>query len=208
MPDEPKWLAWAKELQSIAQIGLTYSKDPHDRMRFERIRELSVEIMEQHTGLDTGKLVDLFASETGYQTPKVDVRAAVFREGAILMVRERADGRWTLPGGWADVGYTVAQVAAKEAWEEAAVRIRPQRVIAILDRTTQNHPPSPYSTYKIFVEASLLAMEEFTSNMETSERAFFAPSKLPELSVERITAREMEVCFAAHQAERFECAFD
>jgi ADP-ribose pyrophosphatase YjhB (NUDIX family) len=208
MTDEPKWLTWARELQSIAQIGLNFSRDPYDRLRFERIRELSVEILEQYSGLPTEKLVKLFSSEVGYQTPKVDVRAAVFRDGDILMVRERADGMWSLPGGWADVGFSVAQAVTKEVLEEAAVRVQPRRVIAILDRATQNHPISPYSMYKIFMEAKLLAVEEFISNMETSERAFFAPSELPKLSTERITAREIEMCFAANRAEYFECVFD
>jgi ADP-ribose pyrophosphatase YjhB (NUDIX family) len=178
------------------------------RERYERIGALSVEILERYTGLPTEKLVELFGSEVGYPTVKIDVRAAVFRDGAILMVRERADGLWTLPGGWADVGYSVAQAVTKEVWEEASARVQPQRVIAILDRAKQNHPVSPYSTCKIFIEAALVAIEEFISNIETSERAFFGPFELPELSTERITAREIEMCFAAYGAEHFECVFD
>jgi hypothetical protein len=111
---EPKWLDWAKQLQSIAQAGLTYSKDVYDLERFELIRNISVEMLSQQTGMEMAVIKDLFASETGYATPKIDIRAVVFKDNKILMVRENTDGNWSLPGGWADIGLTPSEVAVKE----------------------------------------------------------------------------------------------
>src|SRR5699024_8117903 len=116
---EPKWLEWAKQLQSIAQAGLTYSKDKYDLERFEMIRNMSVEILLDHTDIDKGVIKELCANETGYATPKVDVRAVVFKDNKILMVQEETDGAWALPGGWGDIGLSPSEVAVKEVQEES-----------------------------------------------------------------------------------------
>lgn len=95
-----KWLEWATELQSIAQAGLTFGENRYDLDRYEQIRNLSIEIIHEYTDIDNNKIRDLFASETGYQTPKIDIRAAVFQDNKILLVNEKIDGKWALPGGW------------------------------------------------------------------------------------------------------------
>jgi 8-oxo-dGTP pyrophosphatase MutT (NUDIX family) len=115
---EPSWLAWAKQLQAIAQAGLTYSKDVYDIERFEAIRNLSIEILAKYTEMDSSIMKELFANETGYATPKVDIRAAVFKNNRILLVKEKSDGKWSLPGGWGDVGLSPSEVAVKEVKEE------------------------------------------------------------------------------------------
>ena len=129
-----KWLKWAMELQAIAQAGLEYSKDVFDLERFEMIRELSVEIMEEYTDVEPEKLRELFANETGYATPKVDVRGIVFSEGKILLEKEKADGKWALPGGWGDIGYSPSEVAVKEVWEESGYVVEAKRLIAVIDK--------------------------------------------------------------------------
>src|SRR5271157_4876065 len=150
--DEPDWLAWARELQAIAQTGLAFSRDPYDRERYEALRTLAAKMFAARTDAPVDRIAQLFAGETGYATPKIDVRAAVFdaRE-RLLLVRETSDGgRWTLPGGWADVNLTAAENAAKEAVEESGFRVEPRKLAAVWDRTRQGHPSSVFSSYKVF----------------------------------------------------------
>ncbi len=142
---EPQWLTWARELQAHAQNGLAYSRDPYDLERFRSIRRIAVEIMAAYSGADLTSLAGLFDGEAGYATPKVDVRAAVFQDDAILMVREKTDGAWSLPGGWADVGESPGEMAAREVFEESGYRVRPARLLAVYDRNRHAHPPIPYS---------------------------------------------------------------
>ncbi|MDP4172197.1 MAG: NUDIX hydrolase N-terminal domain-containing protein, partial [Bacillota bacterium] len=146
---EPKWLDWAKQLQSIAQAGLLYSKDIYDLERFELIRNISVDILAQHTEVKKTVIKDLFASETGYATPKVDIRAVVFKDDKILMVQEKTDGNWALPGGWADIGLTPSEVAVKEVKEESGFDVKAIKLLAITDKKCHPHPPSAYHIYKL-----------------------------------------------------------
>jgi ADP-ribose pyrophosphatase YjhB (NUDIX family) len=204
---ENKWLNWATRLQSIAQAGLTYGKDRYDLERYEQIRALAVEIMHEHTEIPIEKLRHLFASETGYQTPKVDVRSVVFRNDGILMVREKEDGSWSLPGGWADVNTSVGESAAKECFEEAGATVAPKRILAVQHANRHNHLVFPYTVYKIFVECELKSME-FTENIETNGADFFDLSSLPKLSESRNTLQQIQMCFDAVKKDSFEAIFD
>jgi ADP-ribose pyrophosphatase YjhB (NUDIX family) len=188
------WLDMAKRLQAIAQAGLEYSDNKYDIDRYQQVRRLSVEIMNDFTGLTMSRLVDVFAAEMGYQTPKVDVRGVVFRGNKILMVRETIDGNWSVPGGWADVGLTPFEVARKEVFEEAGLEVLPLRLLAVLDKNCHSHPPDLYHIYKIFV----LCEEQggvLQSGMETSETGFFALNELPPLSLPRITEDQIRLMF-------------
>src|SRR5580704_14953186 len=149
---DPDWLVWARELQAIAQIGLTFCRDPYDRERYEAIRKLAARMFAARTDAPVERIEALFAGEKGYPTPKVDVRVAVFdRDERILMVRETSDGgRWTLPGGWADVNRTAAENAAKEALEESGYVVRVEKLAAVWDRTRQGHAPRVFSCFKLF----------------------------------------------------------
>lgn len=191
---EPKWLDWAKQLQSIAQAGLTYSKDVYDLERFELIRNISVDILSHYTDMDKPVIKDLFASETGYATPKVDIRAVVFQDNKILMVRENTDGYWALPGGWADIGYTPSEVAVKEVKEESGFTVKPIRVIAVIDKKCHPHPPSAFHVYKLFIHCEIIG-GQIASGIETSEVKFFAENELPPLSTARNTQSQMELAF-------------
>jgi ADP-ribose pyrophosphatase YjhB (NUDIX family) len=204
---KPKWLEWAAELQSIAQAGLTFSKDRYDLDRYEQIRELSVEILQHYTEAGTEKIRTIFASETGYQTPKVDVRSAVFRDNKILLIKEKLDGRWALPGGWADVNTTPGESAVKECMEEAGARVVPGRIIAIHLANKRNDPLLPFTIYKIIIECKLEKIV-FTDNTETSEAEFFSIGELPELSTGRTTKEQIELCFKASREKYFEPIFD
>lgn len=203
----PKWLEWAAEIQSIAQAGLTFTENSYDRDRYEQLRSLVVEIMNSYTDIPQEKLKDLFAGETGYQTPKVDVRAAVFRNDEILMAREKIDGRWSLPGGWADVNTTVGESAIRECLEEAGAIVVPERIIAIHTADRQNEFVYPYTIYKIFVQCKLVEWS-FKENTETYGSAFFSLNNLPELSTERNTQKQIRMCFNAQKQKIFEALFD
>jgi ADP-ribose pyrophosphatase YjhB (NUDIX family) len=195
---EAHWLRWARELQALAQSGLTFTRDPYDRERYERLRELSAEVFHHQTGEPVERITTLFADQTGYATPKIDVRAAVFDEaGRILMVRETADrGRWTLPGGWADVNHTPAENAVKEVREESGYDVVVTKLAAVWDRTRQGHPVSVFSCIKMFFLCRPVGGAAATS-LETSEVAWFAEDQLPtDLSVGRVLTSQIECMFA------------
>jgi 8-oxo-dGTP pyrophosphatase MutT (NUDIX family) len=147
----PKWLDWAQRLQAIAQDGLHYAHGPFDVERYEAVREIAADMAANFSDADAGALRALFAGEVGHATPKVDVRAVAFRENAVLLVRERSEGRWTLPGGWADVGESPGEAVARETLEESGYRVRAVKVVAVYDRNKHSHPPFPFHTYKILV---------------------------------------------------------
>jgi len=202
-----KWLEWASRLQSIAQAGLTFGENQYDLDRYQQIRTLSVEILQEYTGVSQERIRDLFASGTGYETPKVDVRASVFKNNRILMVREKIDGAWSLPGGWADVNSSVSESAVRECLEEAGARVKPKRVIIIHQADKHYDFPYPYTIYKIFVECELIE-NSFSANTETLAADFFSFDSLPPLSNERNTREQIELCFKAKNYELFETVFD
>jgi len=202
-----KWLEWASKLQSIAQAGLTFSTDRYDLDRYEKIRNIVVEILHEYTDIDHKKIRELFASETGYQTPKIDIRASVFKNDKILMVKEKVDGNWSLPGGWADVNTSVSESVVRECLEEAGAVVKPKRIIAIHLGNKHNNPLFPFTIYKIFVECELV-QNSFKENTETLDAGFFEPDKLPELSFERNTPDQIKMCFEAKKCEVFETIFD
>jgi ADP-ribose pyrophosphatase YjhB (NUDIX family) len=204
---ETKWLSWAKRLQSIAQAGLTYSKDKYDIERFQQIRDISIEILNEYTEISNEKIKDLFCNETGYQTPKVDIRGAVFKDGKILLVKESIDGRWSLPGGWAEVNLSVKENVIKELREETGLNVVPKRLIAVLDRNKHNHPITPYGIYKIFVLCELIG-GVFKKNIETVESGFFSLEDLPPLSLGRVTKEQIAMCFEAKYNDNFTAIFD
>jgi ADP-ribose pyrophosphatase YjhB (NUDIX family) len=189
-----EWLVLAKRIQSIAQAGLAYNENKYDIERYQQIREISLEIMHHYTGFEMKKLSALFAAETGYQTPKTDVRGVVFRGDKILMVHETIDGNWSLPGGWADIGLSPAEVAVKEVFEESGLLVKPSRLMGVLDKNKHSHPPDPFHTYKIF----MLCEETggmLKGGMETSEAGFFGMHELPPLSAPRITKEQIDLLF-------------
>jgi ADP-ribose pyrophosphatase YjhB (NUDIX family) len=191
---EHKWLDWAKQLQSLAQAGLAYSKDIYDVERFELIRNISVEMLSQQTGMEMTVIKDLFASETGYATPKVDIRAVIFKDNKILMVKENSDGSWSLPGGWADIGLTPSEVAVKEVKEESGFDVKAVKLLAVTDMKCHPHPPSAFHIYKMFIQCEIIGGQPM-KGVETSAVEFFAENKLPPLSIARNTQTQIELMF-------------
>lgn len=194
---EPKWLTWAKQLQAIAQAGLEYSNDKYDIERFQEIRELSVDILDEYTDVGTEKISQLFCNESGYQTPKVDVRGVVFKDDKILLIRESDNGLWSLPGGWAEFNLSIKENVVKEVREESGLNVSPVHLIALLDKGKHVYKPSPYGIYKAFVLCQFID-GEFQSNIETLDSGFFPLDGLPELCTDRTTYSQIEMCFNAH----------
>lgn len=202
-----KWVEFAVEIQSLAQAGLTYGKDPYDRERYTRLREIAAEMIACKADIPVDTVRELFCGETGYQTPKVDTRAAVFQDSRILLVREN-DGRWSLPGGWCDVNRSIAENTVKETLEEAGLRVKVERLIAVQDRNRHNTPPYAYGIVKTFALCSILG-GAFAPNIETTESRFFAEDELPEnLAEEKTNAEQIHMCFSAEMAEHWETLFD
>jgi ADP-ribose pyrophosphatase YjhB (NUDIX family) len=191
------YLEIAKRIQAIAQSGLTFSEGKYDIERYNELREISVKMVSHLARSEPEIIREVFASETGYQTPKVDVRSVVFRNGKILLVRETIDNCWSLPGGWADIGYTPCEVAVKETYEESGFEVEPVRLLAVLDKGKHPHPSDIFHVYKIFILCKLIGGGEKTS-IETSEIGFFDRNHLPELSVPRNTESQIQLLFEFH----------
>ncbi len=191
---ETKWLEWAKRIQAVSQAGIAFSKDVYDIERFEELREISLEIMAEHTDVEMEKLTQLFTNETGYQTPKVDVRGVVFKDNRILMVRENYDQHWSLPGGFCDIGFSPSENIVKEIKEESGFDVVPTRIIALLDSNKHPHPPQPYHYYKIFILCELVGGAA-NIGIETNDIDFFQVDQLPALSANRNTESQIEMMF-------------
>jgi len=205
--NEPAWLTIGRELRAIAQIGLAFSRDPFDRQRFERIRELAASLVAHGSGLEKVAMLEAFARETGYATPKVDVRAAAFVDGRVLLVREISDGGWTLPGGWADVNETAAECVVREVAEESGYQARALKLAAVYDYRKRNRLHHLDSIYKMFFICELTGGSARAS-IETSGAAFFSRDALPPLSVGRTSAEQIERMFQHAQDPLLPTDFD
>jgi len=204
----PRWLDWMTRLQAIAQIGLTYAANDYDTERYNAIRQIAAEMLAAGSGAEVSAVRDLLSSDSGYATPKVDVRGVVFRDGKLLMVRERQEGRWSLPGGWADVGESPAESVVREICEESGFTTRVAKVLAVFDRAKHPHePPFPFHVYKLFFMCHILAGEATTS-AETDAVGFFGETEIPPLSVSRVTSSQIQRCFEHHRNPELPADFD
>jgi ADP-ribose pyrophosphatase YjhB (NUDIX family) len=203
----PQWLDWVKRLQAIAQTGLTYAADPYDIERYEQIRALAAEIAAGHSDGGFEHINGLFANQAGYATPKVDVRGAVFRDDMILLVKERSDGCWTLPGGWADVDDSPGDAVVREIVEESGYQTRAVKLLALYDRNKHGHPPYPFHAYKIFFLCELIGGRATTSS-ETEAVEFFREDALPELSLMRVMPAQIARLFAHYRHPEWPTDFD
>lgn len=201
-----KLVNWIAELQSIAQAGLTYGKDVYDRERYQRIREITAEMMAAKTGLSLEKVTDLFCGETGYQTPKVDTRAAIFKDNKILLVHE-SDGTWSLPGGWVEFNLSIKENTIKEIREETGLEATAEKIIAIHDRNKHNVPEYVYGVCKIFVLCRVHG-GEFVKNIETTGFEYFAENEIPNLALAKNNEEQVKMCFRAYNNPNWEVEFD
>ena len=206
MEQNEKWLQWAVELQSLAQAGIFYGKDEFDRERYERIREIAAEMISFKSAIPMDKVRNLFCSEIGYQTPKIDCRAAIFQDGKILLVQEK-NGSWSLPGGWVDVNVSVKENVIKEVKEEAGLDVTADMVIAVQDREKHNLPVYAYKVCKIFVLCTVIG-GGFKANIETVSSDYFERGRLPALATEKNNEEQIDMCFDACLSENWRTVFD
>jgi ADP-ribose pyrophosphatase YjhB (NUDIX family) len=206
--DEPQWLLWARELQAIAQTGLTFSTDNYDRDRYQRLRAIAVQMLAVGSNTPIERVQGLFNQDVGYPTPKVDVRGALFRDDRILLVREIGDGRWTLPGGWADVNQSAKECVEREVKEESGFDARALKLAGVYDYRRQGEVSShPYSIYKLFFICELTGGSARPS-LETSAVEFFPRDQLPQLSLGRVNPRQIERMYEHWQHPELMTEFD
>jgi ADP-ribose pyrophosphatase YjhB (NUDIX family) len=203
----PKWLEWVQKLQAIAQNGLTYTQNPFDIERYKWLREITAEIMADQSNADRDYILDLFAREVGYATPKVDVRGVVFQDNTLLLVKEREDGCWTLPGGWADVGESLGEAIVREIYEESGYHTRAVKLLAVYDRSKHGHPPLPHYVYKHFLQCELIGGSP-TASIETEGAAFFQEDAIPPLSLTRVTPTQIARFFEHYRHPDWPTDFD
>lgn len=192
----PRWLEWAREIQALAQTGQTYALNDWQRDRYRRLMEISAEIINEHTHLPFEPILEGFVNQPGYATPKVDVRGAVFRHGKILLVQEKIDGGWTMPGGWADVGDSPAQGAEREVWEESGFCVRARKVVGVYD-ANRAEPMELYHAIKLVFLCDIIGGEARTSD-ETTAVGFFGQDEIPQpFAGERTKIRHIDHAFTA-----------
>ena len=202
-----KWLKWAIEIQSLAQAGLTYTDNVYDIERYERLREIAAEIIEEKSNISLEKVKDLFCNENGYQTPKIDTRAAIFKDDKILLTHEN-NGTWAMPGGWCDVLESVKSNTIKEVKEETGLDVETIKIISIQDRNKHNKPIYAYGVCKIFVLCNIIG-GEFIENIETTEIKYFSLDEIPNnLAEEKTNKEQIEMCFKAYKDKKWQTQFD
>ena len=207
MEEVDQFTKWATNLQSIAQAVLHYGKNVFDRERYEQVRKIAGEMMQAKTGLSKEQIKTLFLGDEGYQTPKIETRAAIFKDAKILLVRERMAQEWSLPGGWNDYDQTTAQNCVKEAREESGRIVKPVKLIAVQDRNHHNKPILATNVTKIFYLCKEIS-REFVPNDETDACDYFALDNLPKLSLDRNTKEQIEMCFKASKDPNWQTLFE
>lgn len=202
-----RWLQWAQQLQAVAQTGETYANNDFDRQRYDLVRNIAAAMMAAGSAAEPGDLIERFARERGYATPRMDVRAAVFRDERILMVQERSDGLWTLPGGFADVGDSPSIAVEREVLEESGFTAKATKLVALFDRNRHPHPPFGYHLWKAFFLCELQGGVARPS-IETSAVDFFAADRLPPLSQGRISIGQLQLMFEHQRNPQLPASFD
>jgi ADP-ribose pyrophosphatase YjhB (NUDIX family) len=205
--NSPQWLNWAREIQAISQTGLTYATVEYDKQRYLRLAEIAAEILSSQTTLEKESVVNNFSTQLGYATPKIDVRGAVVRDDRLLLVQERTDSRWCMPGGWADVGDIPSNMVIREVWEESGFQVKPTKVVAVYDANRGGRPLEFFHAFKIIFLCKILNGEPRTSS-ETSAVDFFDFDKLPPLSWERTNERHVKEVLAHTMDLNRPTAFD
>jgi ADP-ribose pyrophosphatase YjhB (NUDIX family) len=205
---DPMWLTWAKQLAAIAQNGLTFSENAYDVERYEAIRRIAAEMMSAQSNVDTQAVLEIFTREEGYATPKVDVRGVVFRDDKILLVKEKIDGGWTLPGGWADPCQSPSEGVVREIREESGYETKVRKLLAVYDRGKHPHVPlMPFHIYKLFILCEIVGGSPQISH-ETTAVDFFAEDQIPDLSVSRVLPFQIARMFQHYRNPNLPTDFD
>jgi ADP-ribose pyrophosphatase YjhB (NUDIX family) len=207
MSATPQWLIWAQKLDSLAQAGLTFTQNAFDIERYHKIREITAEILATCGEIEYPEIKGLLDAQAGYTTPKIDIRGVIFQDDKILMVKELADGHWTLPGGWVDVDEPPSRAAEREVWEESGYNVKARRLLAVYDRNQHGFPPYIFHSYKVFMLCDLIDGSPTTS-IETGGAEFFAEDAMPELSLPRTTPEVISRMFHLYRHPEAGVEFD
>lgn len=206
-PAPAHWLAIAKQINSIAQSGLAFTNDKFDKERYLQLLDLSINIINKITEIDNSKLQFVFNRDIGYQTPKVGVRAVVVEDSKILLVKEKMDGKWTLPGGYADTGMTPSEIVINEVKEESGFDVRATRILGFIDYNKHQDRPFPFDIYVLYMQCEIISGEAM-AGLETSEVGFFSINELPELSIRRVTRGQLVQMYQMAVSEHIQPVFD
>ena len=206
-PHPPRWLEWAREIQALSQTGLHYSHDEYEIQRYQRLIEIAAEIVQSHAGLPREPMIENFSWQPGYATPKIDVRGAVVQEGKILLVQEKMDQRWCMPGGWGDVGEIPSNMVAREVWEESGFEVKPTKLVGVYDANRDGRPLQFFHAYKIVFLCEILSGFARPSE-ETLAVDFFDFDKLPPLSSSRTNERHLADVLAHYRDKSQATIFD
>jgi len=206
-PPDYQWLKWATDLQAIAQSGLTYAEGEYDKERYRALNAIAAEILAEHSQLDEQTILNELALESGYATPKIGVRGAVFVDNKILLVKERSDGLWSIPGGWADINYSPTEVVIKEIFEETGFTAKPLKLLAFYDKQKHPHPPEFRHIYECVFLCEITGGSLKTS-YETLEVDFFAEDQIPPLSLKRVLPQQIQRFFAHLRHPEWPTDFD
>ncbi|UWR02127.1 NUDIX hydrolase [Ruegeria conchae] len=206
---EDIWLTRAKRLLALAETGQHFTKDPFERERYDEIASMACEMLADLGRVPLAHIDGLITEHSGgYATPSVDVRGAIIRNDRILLVRERRDGRWTMPGGYADIGSSPAENIEREVWEEAGLRVKADRIFALRHKARHPYPPSPKDFYKIFFLCTQIDEADPASGLETDDVDYFAEGALPQLSLNRVISADITEAFKAHRNKTQQAIFD
>jgi ADP-ribose pyrophosphatase YjhB (NUDIX family) len=206
-PHPPRWLEWAREIQALSQTGLHYSHDEYEIQRYQRLIEIAAEIVQSHAGLPREPMIENFSWQPGYATPKIDVRGAVVQDGKILLVQEKMDQRWCMPGGWGDVGEIPSNMVAREVWEESGFEVKPTKLVGVYDANRDGRPLQFFHAYKIVFLCEILSGFARPSE-ETLAVDFFDFDKLPPLSSSRTNERHLADVLAHYRDKSQATIFD
>lgn len=187
-------LEYVKRVQAMAKVGLSYTTNPYDIERYEELADISEKLITKLTDARLEEVRHFFTQLDQYPTPKSDVRAAIFQEGKILLIKETTDGKWAMPGGWCDVGLTPAENTIKEVKEETGLEVKINRLLAVWDKKCHDHPPTPEAVYKLIFLCEISG-GSFSHGFEAADQGFFPVNGLPPLSEERNTRQQIEIIF-------------
>jgi ADP-ribose pyrophosphatase YjhB (NUDIX family) len=207
MMTNPKWLDWAQQLQAHAQNGLTYTTNPFDAERFQHILEIATEILATYAACDLPVMREIIQAQTGYMTPKLDIRGVIFKGNKILLVKELSDGKWTLPGGWVDINETPSEAVQREVREESGYEVKAVRLLALYDRNKHGHPAFIFHLYKVYILCDLVGGQPQNS-IETGGAEFFEENEYPPLSIARTTTQVLARLFHLYRNPHLPAEFD
>jgi ADP-ribose pyrophosphatase YjhB (NUDIX family) len=203
----PRWLGWAQRLQALAQDGLAYTHNPFDAERFRQVIDVAAEIIASNSDAGLPAIQNLFDAQSGYMTPKVDIRGVVFKDEQVLLVKELADGLWTLPGGWVDINEPPSHAVEREVFEESGYEVKAKRLMALYDRNKHGHPAYIFHLYKVYIQCDLVGGHAQDS-IETEGACFYPEDAIPPLSIGRTTPQVLRRLFELYRNPDLPADFD